>query len=76
MDVGHDHQVPAGVGEEIEDDEAGFAAVEDQVLGAVLFLEGKAKGATFVVLVPPDVFRAPGGVDVLHGDNFSRNWVR
>ena len=57
MGVGDDHQVSAGVGEEIEDDEAGFTAMEDQVFGAVLFFEGKAEGATFVVLVPPDVFR-------------------
>ena len=76
MVVGHDHQVPAGVGEEIEDHKAGFTAVEDQVLRAVLFFEGKAERATFVVLIPLDVFRAPGGVDVLHGDNFSRNWGR
>ena len=64
----------AGVGEEIEDHKAGFAAVEDQILGAVLFFEGKAESATLVVFVPPYVFRPPGGVDVLHGDNFSRYW--
>ncbi len=74
--VGDHHQVSAGVWEEIEDHKAGFAAVEDQVFGAVLFLEGKAKGATFVVFISPDVFRAPGRVDVLHGNNFSRNWGR
>jgi hypothetical protein len=39
-------------------------------------LEGKAEGATFVVFIPPDVFRAPGRVDVLHANNFSRNWGR
>ena len=76
MGVRDHHQVPAGVGEEIEDHEASITAVENQILGAILFIEGKAEGATFVVLVPPDVFRAPGGIDVLHGDNFSRNWVR
>jgi len=49
--------VPTGVGEEIEDDEAGFAAVEDQVFGAVGLFEGKAESATLVVFVPSDVFR-------------------
>jgi len=73
VEVGNDHQVPAGIREEIEDDKAGFAAVEDQVFRAVLFCEGKAKRATFVAFIPSDVFRPPGGVDVLHGDNFSRN---
>lgn len=72
VSVGHDHQVPAGVGEEIENDEAGFPAMDDQVLRTVLFIEGEAESAIFVVLIPPDIFRPPGGVDVLHGDNFSR----
>jgi len=50
--------------------------VEDQVLGTVLFFEGKAERTTFVVLIPLNVCGAPAGVDVLHGDNFSRNWGR
>jgi len=48
--------MPTGVGEEIEDDEAGFSTVENQVLGAVLFFEGEAERATFVMLIPADVF--------------------
>jgi hypothetical protein len=71
VDGGGEEEVPAGIGESVEQDEGGFSSPEDVILpisGRVLPVIAKeASGFGFGLIEGLDVFEAPGGPNVLVG---------
>lgn len=71
MIEGNNHQMAAGVGVSIQNDEGAFPPEGDQILHPVLALQRITKDAATFVLVVHNIVHSPGRPDVIHSSEYS-----